>query len=46
MHLGTGVSKDPHLTFYLTDGEPGDKINLVWQDNKGSVGQRAVKVTA
>jgi sulfur-oxidizing protein SoxZ len=32
---GTGVSKNPYLTFYLTDAKTGDVVGVKWQDNKG-----------
>jgi sulfur-oxidizing protein SoxZ len=32
---GTGVSKNPYLTFYLNDAKAGDAVGVKWQDNKG-----------
>lgn len=32
---GTGISKNPYLTFYLTNAKVGDKIAVKWMDNKG-----------
>lgn len=32
---GTGVSKNPYLTFYLNDAKAGDRVGVKWQDNKG-----------
>lgn len=32
---GTGVSKNPYLTFRLRSAKLGDKIALTWHDNKG-----------
>lgn len=32
---GTGVSKNPYLTFRLRSASVGDKIALTWHDNKG-----------
>src|SRR5690349_19945804 len=32
---GTGVSKNPYLTFRLRDAKAGDKIAVSWTDNKG-----------
>jgi sulfur-oxidizing protein SoxZ len=32
---GTGVSKNPYVTFYLTDAKAGDVVGVTWQDNKG-----------
>ena len=32
---GTGVSKNPYLTFRLRGTKVGDKIAIAWHDNKG-----------
>ena len=32
---GTGISKNPYLTFYLKGAKAGDKIAVKWIDNKG-----------
>ena len=32
---GTGVSKNPYLTFRLRGAKVGDKVAVSWQDNKG-----------
>jgi len=32
---GTGVAKNPYLTFRLRDAKVGDKVAVAWQDNKG-----------
>ena len=32
---GTGVSKNPYLTFRLRSAKPGDKVAITWHDNKG-----------
>jgi len=32
---GTGVSKNPYLTFRLRNAKIGDKINVTWHDNRG-----------
>ncbi|OGV73375.1 MAG: thiosulfate oxidation carrier complex protein SoxZ [Methylophilales bacterium RIFCSPHIGHO2_02_FULL_57_10] len=32
---GTGISKNPYLTFRIRGGKPGDKIAVSWHDNKG-----------
>lgn len=32
---GTGVSKNPYLTFRLRSAKPGDKVAIAWHDNKG-----------
>jgi sulfur-oxidizing protein SoxY len=35
MQWGTGVAKNPYLTFYVKDAKLGDKISLTWHDNLG-----------
>lgn len=44
---GTGISKNPYLTFRLRGAKPGDRIALRWQDNKGesNLGEAAVEAT-
>lgn len=32
---GTGISKNPYLTFYLKGANIGDIISVKWVDNKG-----------
>ncbi len=32
---GTGVSKNPYLTFRLKSAKAGDKVAVSWLDNKG-----------
>jgi len=32
---GTGISKNPYLTFRLKGARAGDKIAIRWHDNKG-----------
>lgn len=32
---GTGVSKNPYLTFYLENAKAGDVVSVQWQDNQG-----------
>lgn len=32
---GTGISKNPYLTFYLKDAKAGDKVVVSWVDNRG-----------
>ena len=34
-HWGTGVSKNPYLSFKFAGGAKGDKIKISWVDNKG-----------
>jgi len=35
MQWGTGISKNPYLTFYLKSAKLGDKITVNWVDNLG-----------
>jgi thiosulfate oxidation carrier complex protein SoxZ len=39
MQCGTGISKNPYLTFYLSGAKQGDKLAVTWQDNQGLTGQ-------
>jgi sulfur-oxidizing protein SoxZ len=32
---GTGISKNPYLTFRLRGAKLGDKVGLSWRDSKG-----------
>lgn len=32
---GTGISKNPYLTFYLRNTKAGDRITVKWIDNQG-----------
>ena len=42
-HWGTGVSKNPYLSFKYR-GSKGDTLILKWEDNKGESGSTEVKV--
>lgn len=44
MQLGTGVSKNPYLTFHLNDAQLGDRVVVEWSDNQGKSGQKETKV--
>ncbi len=33
---GTGISKNPYLTFRLNGAKAGDKVAVRWVDNKGA----------
>ncbi len=35
MQWGTGIAKNPYLTFYLKGARDGDKVSLTWHDNHG-----------
>ncbi len=43
---GTGVSKNPYLTFYLRDAKVGDKVVITWHDNMGETSTGEIAVTA
>lgn len=43
---GTGVSKNPYLTFRLKGAQVGDKIAVSWVDNKGGTDAIDTVVTA
>lgn len=40
LDLGTAVSRDPILKVKLTQAKPGDRVKLVWSDNKGETGEK------
>lgn len=44
MQWGTGISKNPYLTFHLKGAKAGDKITVTWHDNLGKTasGETAV----
>ena len=44
MQWGTGISKNPYLTFYLKDAKVGDKIAVTWHDNLGKSGSSDILV--
>lgn len=43
---GTGISKNPYLTFRLRNAKPGDKVAIRWADNKGESNQGEATVEA
>ncbi len=45
MQLGTGISKNPYLTFRVKNAKVGDKISVIWADNQGKSGAGGVDVT-
>ncbi len=45
MQCGTGISKNPYLTFYLQGAKVGDKISLTWHDNLGKTDTGEIEVT-
>ena len=45
LNLGPGVSADPYLALDIAGVNSGDKVSLMWEDNKGETEtvERAVK---
>ena len=37
-YWGTGISKNPYLSFKINGGAAGEKVTLVWKDNLGETG--------
>lgn len=46
MQLGTGIAKNPYLTFHLAEAQLGDAIVVEWQDNLGRTGSASTQVIA
>lgn len=46
MQLGTGISKNPYLTFHVRGAKVGDKVSVTWADNLGQSGTGQVDVIA
>ena len=46
MQWGTGISKNPYLTFYLKGAALNDKISVNWVDNLGKTGSGEIMVLA
>ncbi len=44
MQWGTGISKNPYLTFHLKGAKVGDKITVTWHDNLGKTGSGEIAV--
>ena len=42
---GTGISKNPYLTFRLKDAKLGDKVAVTWHDNLGATATQEIAVT-
>ncbi len=42
---GTGISKNPYLTFHLRGAKVGDVIKVTWLDNLGKTGEGEIAVT-
>lgn len=43
---GTGISKNPYLTFHLRGAKVGDKVAVTWHDNKGESNSGEIAVVA
>lgn len=46
MQLGTGISKNPYLTFRVKGAMFGDIIAVTWADNQGKTGAGSITVSA
>ena len=44
-HMGTGIAKNPYLTFRIKGVNVGEKLNASWVDNLGETGVVEVLVT-
>ncbi len=44
MQWGTGISKNPYLTFYLKGAKVGDTISVTWHDNVGATATQDIAV--
>ena len=42
---GTGISKNPYLSFKIKGGADGDTIKLTWKDNLGATGSGETQIT-
>jgi len=41
---GTGIAKNPYLTFRLIGAKLGDKVTVTWVDNKGESATQDISV--
>ncbi|MDH3714975.1 MAG: thiosulfate oxidation carrier complex protein SoxZ [Gammaproteobacteria bacterium] len=41
---GTGISKNPYVSFKFAGGNKGDKIKISWVDNKGQSDSNEVTI--
>jgi sulfur-oxidizing protein SoxZ len=41
---GTGISKNPYMSFKFAGGNKGDKIKISWVDNKGQSDSKEVTI--
>ena len=42
---GTGIAKNPYLTFRVKDAKLGDMVTVTWQDNLGATATQSIAVT-
>ena len=42
---GTGISKNPYLTFHLRGAKVGDTVAVTWHDNLGESNSSGIAVT-
>ncbi|HEX5538792.1 MAG TPA: thiosulfate oxidation carrier complex protein SoxZ [Methylophilaceae bacterium] len=42
---GTGISRNPYLTFHLRGAKVGDVVAVTWHDNMGQSGAGEIAVT-
>ncbi len=42
---GTGISKNPYLTFRMRGAKVGDVVRIDWTDNQGKTGVGEISVT-
>lgn len=43
---GTGISKNPYLTFRISGAKVGDVIEVTWHDNVGATASQQIAVTS
>jgi sulfur-oxidizing protein SoxZ len=43
---GTGISKNPYLTFHVKNAAVDDKVEVTWHDNMGATSTHSILVTA
>jgi sulfur-oxidizing protein SoxZ len=43
---GTGISKNPYLTFHLNNAKVGDIVEVTWTDNHSKTGRGEIAVTS
>lgn len=41
---GTGISRNPYLTFHVRGAKVGDKVAVTWHDNKGESNSSEITV--